>query len=199
MGVYIKGMTIPSSCYSCRFNNNSLFCNLTFSSIDRDYEDRERLSDCPMIDFSSDKDTTEGILYNLFNNQEFMERIKSTFSKVFDISKARKVKKVSDKYSYHVWETYEYKKGSNFDPEDINVFAYEYGHHNGPRCKNCGYYFCQHCNSDGWDKEPCTDGRYYCPSCDRVFSIEDVENKVNVCSMCGQFLDWSDEDDKMDI
>lgn len=27
----------------------------------------------------------------------------------------------------------------------IDIFAYESGFHNGPKCKNCGFEFCHHC------------------------------------------------------
>jgi hypothetical protein len=52
----------------------------------------------------------------------------------------------------HVWETNRdsdsdlYSEGEYGDK--INIFAYSVGFHNGPRCKNCGYYFCQHCDSE---------------------------------------------------
>lgn len=42
--------------------------------------------------------------------------------------------------SEHTWE----------QGEDgyINIFAFEEGYHNGPKCVVCGYSFCHHC-SDG--------------------------------------------------
>jgi hypothetical protein len=48
MGVYIKDMKMPESCGKCDFNVSSLYCKRTRSEIDRDYEYRERLSDCPI-------------------------------------------------------------------------------------------------------------------------------------------------------
>lgn len=48
MSVIIKGMDIPEGCGKCDFNVSSLYCKRTRSEIDRDYEYRERLSDCPI-------------------------------------------------------------------------------------------------------------------------------------------------------
>lgn len=28
------------------------------------------------------------------------------------------------------------------------------GYHNGPKCENCGFEFCRHCNPDAWET-PC--------------------------------------------
>lgn len=38
---------------------------------------------------------------------------------------------------------------------DIDIFAYEAGHHNGPVCVRCGDGFCRHCEPDCY--------RYVCP------------------------------------
>jgi hypothetical protein len=35
----------------------------------------------------------------------------------------------------------------------VGEFAYSAGFHNGPRCKNCGYSFCQHCKPNGYQTE----------------------------------------------
>ena len=51
MSVLIKGMDIPESCGKCDFNVSSLYCKRTRSEIDRDYEYKERLSDCPISAF----------------------------------------------------------------------------------------------------------------------------------------------------
>ena len=48
MSVIVKGMKMPMCCGRCDFNVSSLYCNRTGSEIDRDYEYRERLSDCPI-------------------------------------------------------------------------------------------------------------------------------------------------------
>lgn len=40
----------------------------------------------------------------------------------------------------HIWKT--------DDDGNIDIFAYSAGYHNGMVCKNCGYSFCKHCNSE---------------------------------------------------
>lgn len=37
------------------------------------------------------------------------------------------------------------------DDGEIDFWAYQNGDHNGPRCKKCGYFYCEHCI----DPEPC--------------------------------------------
>jgi len=39
------------------------------------------------------------------------------------------------------------------DDTEADTFAYEVGYHNGPKCVVCGFYFCHHCNPDGWNTE----------------------------------------------
>lgn len=38
----------------------------------------------------------------------------------------------------HIW------KKNDYDGE-VDIFAFETDHHNGPRCVVCGYEFCHHC------------------------------------------------------
>lgn len=35
--------------------------------------------------------------------------------------------------------------------KDIDIFAYEVGHHNGPKCSVCGFEFCHHCYPKRYD------------------------------------------------
>lgn len=42
----------------------------------------------------------------------------------------------------HVWAENDYDG-------NVDVFGLEFGHHNGPRCVNCGYSFCHHCEDFG--------------------------------------------------
>lgn len=49
-GVFIRGMKLPSSCGFCKFNRDGCYCSITKSSIDRDFEYRFRLDDCPMTE-----------------------------------------------------------------------------------------------------------------------------------------------------
>ena len=41
-------------------------------------------------------------------------------------------------------------KGSDGEND---IFQYEAGYHNGPKCARCGFYFCHHCNPEGYDSE----------------------------------------------
>lgn len=50
----------------------------------------------------------------------------------------------------HVWLTNTelgFFKDTKYGDE-ISMFAYAEGYHNGPKCKNCGYTFCEHCTSE---------------------------------------------------
>jgi hypothetical protein len=40
----------------------------------------------------------------------------------------------------HIWE--------RCADGDIDIFAFDEGHHNGPVCSSCGYSFCHHCQED---------------------------------------------------
>jgi hypothetical protein len=50
------------------------------------------------------------------------------------------MQKVRDSHG-HIWELNDYNN-------EINEFAYESSHCNGPRCINCGFSFCQHCTDE---------------------------------------------------
>ena len=50
------------------------------------------------------------------------------------------MQKVQQKHG-HVWEKNDYN-------DNVNIFAYSNGYHNGPKCINCGYEFCQHCKCE---------------------------------------------------
>lgn len=52
---------------------------------------------------------------------------------------------MADKDRGHVWMLDE--KGQ------VNDFALEYEHHNGPVCSRCGYCYCEHC--DDGPQEDC--------------------------------------------
>lgn len=48
MSVIVTGMDVPKSCEECHYNNSSCWCSITNSGIDREFEYRERLDDCPL-------------------------------------------------------------------------------------------------------------------------------------------------------
>lgn len=39
----------------------------------------------------------------------------------------------------HVWKLDDYN-------EEVDIFAFDAGNHNGPMCIKCGYGFCHHCH-----------------------------------------------------
>lgn len=57
----------------------------------------------------------------------------------------------------HTWLTRFDTKPDLYDDDAEGAvtdrLAYSAGYHNGPRCKVCGYYFCEHCNPEGWGTE----------------------------------------------
>lgn len=52
----------------------------------------------------------------------------------------------------HVWMTHNDTEGDWCKADEyansIDLFAYEIGYHNGPRCKKCGFGFCYHCTNE---------------------------------------------------
>lgn len=38
----------------------------------------------------------------------------------------------------------------------IDTFAISWGHHNGPKCENCGWNTCMHCDFNGDEIPTCT-------------------------------------------
>ena len=59
------------------------------------------------------------------------------------------MKKVQKSHG-HVWELNNHNNSDDDSDygKSVNIFAYEIGYHNGPRCVNCGYEFCHHCLSE---------------------------------------------------
>lgn len=46
----------------------------------------------------------------------------------------------------HLWIKNPYDK-------KIDIFAFENGFHNGPKCTRCGKEFCHHCNPECYQEE----------------------------------------------
>lgn len=65
------------------------------------------------------------------------------------------------------------------DTGEVDEFAICNGYHNGPVCEKCGYFFCEHCNPDGWNDE-CQEEHYKCSVCGK----EELSTS-NYCSNCG--------------
>lgn len=87
---------------------------------------------------------------------------------------------IHEEYPEHDWETDE--------DGNIDEFAMDYGFHNGPACKRCGYSFCEHCKPNGWNDEPCVIDYYQCPKCGKMM-FKGSENIV-YCGKCGQAVKW---------
>lgn len=56
MSYFVKGGIPPKGCGNCPYNYSSLKCTITKSTIDRDDEYRERLSDCPIVEVKESHD-----------------------------------------------------------------------------------------------------------------------------------------------
>ena len=65
----------------------------------------------------------------------------------------------------------------------IDEFAMCFDYHNGPVCERCGYSFCEHCEPNGWNEEPCVIDEYRCPTCN-----ENIGRSDKYCKYCGQRL-----------
>lgn len=63
----------------------------------------------------------------------------------------------------------------------IDDFGFNVEFCNGPACKSCGYFFCVHCNPDGYDNTECI--RYECEKCGC-----EVREKAENCPRCGNEL-----------
>ena len=90
MGAYVKGAGVPKGCLHCPFNNSSIYCSITKSYIDRDYENSERLKDCPLIQITVphgrliDVDAFLEMLHSYAiteNNLNFYDRVKFALQK----------------------------------------------------------------------------------------------------------------------
>ena len=98
------------------------------------------------------------------------------------------LKEQEAKQPVHVHE--EFKEHDWYRDEDGNIdeFAMEYGYHNGPACKRCGYSFCEHCKPNGWNEEPCIIDYYQCPKCRK--HIPKYGKNIEYCVHCGQKVKW---------
>ena len=61
----------------------------------------------------------------------------------------------------------------------IDVFAFEFEFHNGPHCRKCGRYICEHCEPD-YLTQKCEKPHYECTKCGRLMLEKD-----NFCPDCG--------------
>lgn len=93
---------------------------------------------------------------------------------------AKKIRYIRQEFPEHQWRRTE--------SGEIDTFAMSYEYHNGPMCERCGYSFCEHCEPDGYDEEPCVIDEYRCPTCNG----EEIGRSDKYCKHCGQRLKWEE-------
>lgn len=96
------------------------------------------------------------------------------------------IKKETPQKIIHYKHTYPSHKWALNKKGEPDNFAFESGYHNGYCCTRCWYCFCEHCDPDGFDKEPCIVEYDECSSCHK--RIIDYK-KIFYCEYCGQKLD----------
>lgn len=88
---------------------------------------------------------------------------------------AKEILHIHQEFSEHQWRRTAEGK--------IDEFAMYVDCHSGPVCERCGYSFCEHCEPNGWDEEPCVIDEYRCPTCN-----ENIGRSDKYCKYCGQRL-----------
>lgn len=88
---------------------------------------------------------------------------------------AKAILHIHQEFSEHQWRRTAEGK--------IDEFAMCFDYHNGPVCERCGYSFCEHCEPNGWNEEPCVIDEYRCPTCN-----ENIGRSDKYCKKCGQRL-----------
>ncbi len=94
---------------------------------------------------------------------------------------AKEILHIHQEFSEHQWRRTEEGK--------IDEFAMYVDYHSGPVCERCGYSFCEHCEPNGWDEEPCVIDEYRCPNCNQEIGRSD-----KCCKYCGQILNGRTKD-----
>ena len=124
------------------------------------------------------KEVYAGYLYNAVALLEEYEDTGLTPEQVQELKErdtAKEILHIHQEFSEHQWRRTE--KGK------IDEFAMCFDYHNGPACERCGYSFCEHCEPNGWDEEPCVIDEYRCPTCNENIGRSDKYRKY-----CGQRL-----------
>lgn len=124
------------------------------------------------------KEVYAGYLYNAVALLEEYEDTGLTPEQVQELKErdtAKEILHIHQEFSEHQWRRTE--KG------EIDEFAMCVDCHNGPVCERCGYSFCERCEPNGWDEEPCVIDEYRCPTCNENIGRSDKYRKY-----CGQRL-----------
>lgn len=94
---------------------------------------------------------------------------------------AKEILHIHQEFSEHQWRRTAEGK--------IDEFAMYVDCHSGPVCERCGYSFCEHCEPNGWNEEPCVIDEYRCPTCN-----ENIGRSDKCCKYCGQILNGRTKD-----
>ena len=94
---------------------------------------------------------------------------------------AKEILHIHQEFSEHQWRRTAEGK--------IDEFAMYVDCHSGPVCERCGYSFCEHCEPNGWNEEPCVIDEYRCPNCNQEIGRSD-----KCCKYCGQMLNGRTKD-----
>lgn len=130
------------------------------------------------------KEVYAGYLYNAVALLEEYEDTGLTPEQIMELKErdtAKEILHIHQEFSEHQWRRTEEGK--------IDEFAMYVDYHNGPVCERCGYSFCEHCEPNGWDEEPCVIDEYRCPNCNQEIGRSD-----KCCKYCGQILNGRTKD-----
>ena len=124
------------------------------------------------------KEVYAGYLYNAVALLEEYEDTELTPEQIMELKErdtAKEILHIHQEFSEHQWRRTAEGK--------IDEFAMYVDCHSGPVCERCGYSFCEHCEPNGWDEEPCVIDEYRCPTCN-----ENIGRSDKYCKYCGQRL-----------
>lgn len=80
---------------------------------------------------------------------------------------------------------------------EIDLWAWDYEFHAGPRCKRCGQTPCVYCDPN-WKEadDPCVVDKYVCANCNYEFNY-DQRQEFKYCPECGlQIKKWRKKNEK---
>lgn len=124
------------------------------------------------------KEVYAGYLYNAVALLEEYEDTGLTPEQIMELKErdtAKEILHIHQEFSDHQWRRTAEGK--------IDEFAMYVDCHSGPVCERCGYSFCEHCEPNGWNEEPCVIDEYRCPTCN-----ENIGRSDKYCKKCGQRL-----------
>lgn len=124
------------------------------------------------------KEVYAGYLYNAVALLEEYEDTGLTPEQIMELKErdtAKEILHIHQEFSEHQWRRTAEGK--------IDEFAMYVDCHSGPVCERCGYSFCEHCEPNGWNEEPCVIDEYRCPTCN-----ENIGRSDKYCKKCGQRL-----------